>query len=525
MDRVVIDLVQALRASRLRPSPAECLDALAALRAVGLGERGVVRDALRATLVKRAEDHATFDRLFDAFFGLHGREAPAPAPRGVHRHDHAQDGTPPARVELGEDLAGEAVEADHHGHGHGHEPGSGTELRRFLPEERLRPSQDIHGEAERLRLSLFAQELVLNRAPGTLQQVLQRITHQLRVRRARNIFTPGELVSTAGQEEVALDVSAGELAELMDHLHELEVDDRLLAELAAQAEGIIAGLPDLIRAMTERQRALAGAPGDDRVLQRRSLRRLVDVSATEQREMEAAIRRLAREIHGAQARRMRRDRTGRISVAHTVRASLRYEGVPFEPVLRRRREGKPRLVVLCDVSLSTRNLARFWLHLVSQLQRLFSRVRTYVFVADVAEVTQLLQEQTLQRAVERVFGGDLIDVDVNSDFGRAAERFRLEHLDAITRRTSVVVLGDGRNHGTPPNVEALREIAARARRLIWMTPEPRWGWSLGGCDLPLYEQVCDRVEVVRTVDHLARVAEGLVADRGRPRPALAAGAA
>jgi uncharacterized protein with von Willebrand factor type A (vWA) domain len=153
------------------------------------------------------------------------------------------------------------------------------------------------------------------------------------------------------------------------------------------------------------------------------------------------------------------------------------------------------------------------LHLVYQMQNLFSKVRTFVFVADVAEVTQLFEEQPMRRAVETIFGGKLIDADVNSDFGLAAERFRNEYLPTINHRTTVVILGDGRNNGKDPNVRALEEIAQHAKQLIWMTPEPKWGWHLGSCDMPLYEPICNRVEVVRTVDQLASVAEDLVKTR------------
>ena len=175
--------------------------------------------------------------------------------------------------------------------------------------------------------------------------------------------------------------------------------------------------------------------------------------------------------------------------------------------------------MLCDVSLSTRNLARFWLQLVYELQSLFSRVRTFAFVADLVEVTQLLEEQGLAGAVETLFRGDLIDVDENSDFGRAAEQMRTAYLGAINRRTTVVVLGDGRNNGRPPNEAALDEIARHARRLLWMTPEPRWGWSLGSCDMPRYERLCDAVEVVRTAEDLGGFAERLVTGAALTRPA------
>ena len=162
-----------------------------------------------------------------------------------------------------------------------------------------------------------------------------------------------------------------------------------------------------------------------------------------------------------------------ISVAHTLRNNAHYEGIPFDPVLRRHREQKPRVALLRYISLSTRNLARFWLHLVYQMQNLFSKVRTFVFVVDVAEVTQLFEEQPMRRAVETIFGGGIIDADVNSDFGLAAERFRNEYLPTINHRTTVVILGKGRNNGKDPNARALEEMAQHAKQLTWMTPEPK----------------------------------------------------
>ncbi len=81
------------------------------------------------------------------------------------------------------------------------------------------------------------------------------------------------------------------------------------------------------------------------------------------------------------------------------------------------------------------------------------------------------------------------------------------------RLATVVILGDGRNNGKPPNVEALEKIAQHARQVVWITPESRWGWNLGSCDMPLYEPICTRVEVVRNVEGLAGVAEELVKSR------------
>ncbi len=153
----------------------------------------------------------------------------------------------------------------------------------------MRPSNDIHGDAERMRLSMFSQELILNRKPGAMESALQRLTYHMRVRRSRNMFNPGGLVFGVG-DEIPLDVSAVDLQDLVGHLHEMEVDEALIAELEAQSENIPKGLPVLVRQMQERERLLKKDAKDNSEIRRRALRKMLDFSASEQREMEAAIR-------------------------------------------------------------------------------------------------------------------------------------------------------------------------------------------------------------------------------------------
>lgn len=154
----------------------------------------------------------------------------------------------------------------------------------------MRPSNDIHGDAERMRLSMFSQELILNRKPGAMESALQRLTYHMRVRRSRNMFNPGGLVSGVG-DEIPLDVSAVDLQDLVGHLHEMEMPDEvLIAELEAQSENIPKSLPVLVRQMQERERLLKKDAKDNSEIRRRALRKMLDFSASKQREMEAAIR-------------------------------------------------------------------------------------------------------------------------------------------------------------------------------------------------------------------------------------------
>lgn len=91
------------------------------------------------------------------------------------------------------------------------------------------------------------------------------------------------------------------------------------------------------------------------------------------------------------------------------------------------------MVVLADVSLSVWGTSRFTPHLVHGLPALFSRVRTFAFVADLVEIADLFEEHPLEHALGPVFGGEVLDVDAASDYGSALGQFREEYATAVVR--------------------------------------------------------------------------------------------
>ena len=113
-------------------------------------------------------------------------------------------------------------------------------------------------------------------------------------------------------------------------------------------------------------------------------------------------------------------------------------------------------MVLTDVSLSVRATARFTLHLVHGLQNLFGQVRTFAFVAELVEITDLFEDHPVEHALGLVFGGDVLDVDANSDYGAAFGAFHEDFSSAVTRRTTVLVLGDGRGQRQRPEPAGVR---------------------------------------------------------------------
>ena len=187
------------------------------------------------------------------------------------------------------------------------------------------------------------------------------------------------------------------------------------------------------------------------------------IAEIERAELEESLRRLARTLHGALTHRRRIAAAGRVDPGRTMRRNMRFDGVPFVPVTVRRAEDRPRLVVLADVSLSVRATARFTLHLVHGLQDLFTQVRSFAFVARIAETTELFRDHPAERALGLIFGGDVLDVDANSDYGTVFGEFIAEHASAVTRRTTVLVLGDAQQwqRSEPPRFRRDRPQGAR----------------------------------------------------------------
>jgi uncharacterized protein with von Willebrand factor type A (vWA) domain len=92
-----------------------------------------------------------------------------------------------------------------------------------------------------------------------------------------------------------------------------------------------------------------------------------------------------------------------------------------------------------------------------------------------------------------------------TDYGGAlAELERLTHAD-IDHRTTILVLGDARSNYGDAGERSLRRLHERARRVIWLNPEPRALWNSGDSEMRKLGSCCDTVEACRTLRHLERV--------------------
>jgi uncharacterized protein with von Willebrand factor type A (vWA) domain len=227
-------------------------------------------------------------------------------------------------------------------------------------------------------------------------------------------------------------------------------------------------------------------------------------------QVRRAVRRFAERLRGGARVRARHARRGPIDAHGTQRRALRTGGVPFDLVRRRRRKGRPKLLLLCDVSDSVRAAACFLLEFTYAAQELFERARSFVFVSDLGETTQLFERVPVRVAIAQAWGGGVVPSSDHSNYGRVLRTFETRYLRELDRRTTVVVLGDGRTNHHDAAPEVLGRIRERARALVWLCPEPRGQWGQGDSAMPRYAPHCTAVYEVRCASDLESAARALL---------------
>ena len=258
----------------------------------------------------------------------------------------------------------------------------------------------------------------------------------------------------------------------------------------------------MIESMKVRMEGLvAGRLRDSDIDIRQSLedpedRPLLLAGADELAAMRLAMRPLARRLATRLGNRRRRSTSG-LDMRRTIRASMGTGGVPVQPVLRRKRPTKPDLVVLCDVSGSTAEFAPFTLMLLHAVHQEFRRVRSFVFVDGIVEITDILDSSPGVLDPRQLLGRKgLVIHDGRSDYQRVLSTFLQTWGESVTAKTTVIIAGDTRSHRRDPATAELAELEHRGRRLYWLNPEPRHEWdTLDSCATEYGNHCTDFFEV------------------------------
>jgi uncharacterized protein with von Willebrand factor type A (vWA) domain len=224
-----------------------------------------------------------------------------------------------------------------------------------------------------------------------------------------------------------------------------------------------------------------------------------------------AIQPLTRKLAVRLARKRRHGRKGPLDFRSTVRHSLSYGGVPAEPKFRYPRPSKPEIFVVADISGSVASFARFTLHLVYALAGQFSKVRSFVFIDGVDEVTRFFDGvEDITSAVHRVnTEADVVWLDGHSDYGHALEAFWQRWGKEISPKTTVLILGDARNNYHASSSWVVKAMQHKARHVFWLNPEPRSYWDTGDSIVGEYGMHTDGVFECRNLRQLDAFVDNL----------------
>tara|TARA_R110002096_G_scaffold16329_15_gene56019 strand:- start:775 stop:2166 length:1392 start_codon:yes stop_codon:yes gene_type:complete len=454
MTQVLTDFIRALRATNVRISTSESIDAAAAVDAIGFDDRALLKESLSQVLAKTPEEKQSFADCFERFFfaedmgGVDALDPPASATDASADDEPAQAG--------GTGCAGEAGES---GEGEGGEGGLATMMA---------------GGGGRAELQMAVANAAREAGVANIRLFTQRGMFMRRILEIIGIETLEAAIRDAGDPVRA------------------EALTNLRAQLIAE-----------VREQVERQLLLYTANAWPEL--REEILQKTPLSAVEVRDfkfMQALVHKLAKRLVALHSRKRKVARRGQLDVRQTIRRNIEYDGLLFETVWKRKKVERPKVVAVCDVSGSVANAARFLLLFLYSVTEVIPKVRAFAFSSQLAEITALFEHKAAEEAI-----GEALQKHGwgSTDYGRALSDLEAQVLDDIDHRTTVLILGDARSNYGDPGVASLRRIHERARRVLWLNPEPKAFWNSGDSEMRRLGTACDRVDSCRSIRDLERL--------------------
>ena len=235
------------------------------------------------------------------------------------------------------------------------------------------------------------------------------------------------------------------------------------------------------------------------------------LSDSDMQKLRQEVRRLAALLRSRIALRQKRAKTGQLDAKATIRANLKHGGVPFQ-IKHRDRTIKPKLVVICDISTSMRHCSELMLSLLYELQDQVSKSHAFAFIDHLEYITPDFQGNRANEAIQQV----LVRMPpgyYSTDLGHSLQNFSDDYLDTIDHRTTLIVVGDGRNNYNDPRLDIFKKIARRSRRTLWLNPELPMLWGSGDSDMLEYVPLCDKILQVSTLSDLTAAVDQLLVEK------------
>jgi uncharacterized protein with von Willebrand factor type A (vWA) domain len=472
VQKKILEFTNILRKSGIRVSTAEAIDAFQALDELSIEDREIFRDALRTTMVKRGEEVPTYDELFDLYWS------------GFYDNLRETFG------DAAQSLSGLGIDLE--------------ELLKRIAEQ-IQGMQGDPGELSELARAMLTADL------SVLEQLIRAAAEQAGSGRIENFLQLG-FFSRRTLEQMNAEGAVQELRDLAARLEAAGMSPEEVGALRRLIDALMEAARRAVRAFTERELQKQNHDYMEKFRRETLLEKsFYHLTEDEIRKMREVVERLAQKIKNILSIRRRRLKHGKLDLHQTLRRNMSHGGIPFELVFKQRKKDRPKLVILCDISSSVANVSRFMLQFVYSLQEAFTKIRAFVFVAELGEVTHVLQEGEIGQAIEKVLeGGDVINVYTRSNFGHAFHHFWQNFLSAIDNKTTVLVLGDARNNYNDPRAWCLRDIHTKAKNVVWLNPESPSAWGFGDSVMDKYLPYTDIAEECRNLRQLSAMVDRLV---------------
>jgi uncharacterized protein with von Willebrand factor type A (vWA) domain len=234
------------------------------------------------------------------------------------------------------------------------------------------------------------------------------------------------------------------------------------------------------------------------------------LSKKEVAAMREAIDQLIRKLKDTISRRYAAKKRGALDVKKTLRRAAGYQGIPLELFFRSRPPRKAKIVTLCDVSGSVWSAARFMLNMLYSLQDCFTQVRSFVFVAGLDEVTGVFKDCEINQAIDKALKEANIEYNAATDYGLTFRQFKKDYMDILNKKTTLIIIGDGRSNYSNPEEQILDDMRERCRRVIWLNPETRYFWYTGDSEMRAYQACCNEVRPCQNLNQLLEFIQSLV---------------
>jgi uncharacterized protein with von Willebrand factor type A (vWA) domain len=460
MVKLTQQFVSCLRAAGLRVSTSEVLDCLNHLRLINLASEAQFSAALRANFAKSYRERALFNRLYHLFFHEMRSETPDLTGTGMQSQKAAR-----ALLALQQ---------------HPHSDPVYDAVTDFLagnPQGLLREMRRIDTESD-----TGAAPTRFNFGPLAARfNVLMQIT------RAGGVIDAIAADASSGMSESERRAVAEDLRRRLDLARDI-----LMREMRPETDSVLQ-----IKSKEQRIRNLGE-------------RAFSSFSPEELSEMREVINKLVRRLKNIVSRRFAvRDR-GALDVKKTLRSAARYGGVPVDVRYRRKEKRKSRIVTVCDVSGSVWAAARFLLSLLYSLQDCFDRVNSFVFVDRLTDVTAVFDEHDIDEAIRVVTEETDIHFASPTDYGETFRHFQRDHMPLLTKKTTLIIVGDGRSNYMHPEDAILGRMRERCRRVIWLNPEPESFWGTGDSEINTYLPHCHEVRACQNMNQLMTFVEELI---------------